>query len=53
MRYWFTHTLRYPEDFDEDGVYDVWMVGDEDGPIEEFTDRSEFEHWCVEHDVKI
>lgn len=52
-RYWFSSTCRYPEDFDEDGVYEVWMVGDEDGPIEEFTDRAEFERWCVEHDVKI
>lgn len=21
MRYWFTHTPRYPEDFDEDGYF--------------------------------
>lgn len=51
--YWTRHICRYPEDFDEDNIYDVWIVGDEDGDICEFTDREDFEKFCTERGIRV
>lgn len=50
-KYWTSSNYRYQEDMDPEGIYRVWVIGDGDGPIEEFTDEKEFISSCEERGI--